>query len=126
MGQRIEDLQTDNGSEFAWEFEKATVWLGIQRYFPRVKTPKDNLQIERLDRTLECEWLYDCNPSLDPEELNPRLTEWLVEYNFNRPHHSLGYLAPMEYIQQELAKIRSPVLPMWPATTGLDKLKGAG
>jgi len=117
VNQPIENLQTDNGSEFAWEFEKATARLGIQRYFSRVKTPKDNPEIERFNQTLEYEWLYDSNLSLDPEEFNPRLTEWLVEYNFNRPHQSLGYLAPMEYIKKELAKIRSPVLPMWSAST---------
>ena len=101
VGQPIENLQTDNGSEFAWEFERAAAKLGIQRYFSRVKTPKDNPEIERFNQTLEYEWLYDSNLSLDPEELNPRLTEWLVEYNFNRPHQSPGYLAPMEYILKE-------------------------
>jgi len=45
-GQTIEKSQTDNGSEFAWEFERATAKLGIQRYFSRVKTTKDNLDIE--------------------------------------------------------------------------------
>jgi len=34
----IENLLTDNGSEFAWEFERAAGSLGIQRYFSRVKT----------------------------------------------------------------------------------------
>ena len=67
--------QTDNGSEFALEFEKATAKLSIQRYFSRVKTPKDNPEIERFNETLEYEWLYNFNLSLDPEELNPRLTE---------------------------------------------------
>jgi len=117
VNQPIENLQTDNGSEFALEFERATVKLGIQRYFSRVRTPKDNPEIERFNQTLEYEWLYNSNLSLDPEELNPRLTEWLIEYNFNRPHQSLGYLAPTEYIERELAKIHSPVLPMWSATT---------
>jgi len=117
VGQPIENLQTDNGSEFAWEFERASAKLGIQRYFSRVKTPKDNPEIERFNQTLEYEWLYDSNLSLDPEELNPRLTEWLIEYNFNRPHQSLGYLSPIEYIVRELANIRNPVLPMWSATT---------
>ena len=117
VDQPIENLQTDNGSEFAWEFERAIVKLGIQRYFSRVKTPKDNPEIERFNETLEYEWLYDSNLSLDPEELNPRLTEWLIEYNFNRPHQSLAYLAPMQYIEKQLAKIRSPVLPMWSAST---------
>jgi putative transposase len=117
VNQPIENLQTDNGSEFAWEFEMATAKLGIQRYFSRVKTPKDNPEIERFNETLEYEWLYDSNLSLDPEELNPLLTEWLIEYNFNRPHQSLAYLTPVEYIEKELAKIRSPVLPMWSAST---------
>ena len=111
VNQPIENLQTDNGSEFALEFERATTKLSIQRYFSRVRTPKDNSEIERFNQTLEYEWLYNFNLSLDPEELNPRLTEWFIEYNFNRLHQSLGYLAPIEYIEKELAKIHSPVLP---------------
>ncbi len=95
----------------------ATTKLGIQRYFSRVKTPQDNPEIERFNQTLEYEWLYDSNLSLDPEELNPRLTEWLIEYNSNRPHQSLGYLSPIEYIEKQLAKICSPLLPMWSGTT---------
>ena len=117
VNQPIQNLQTDNGSEFALEFERATVKLGIQRYFSRVKTPKDNSEVERFNQTLEYEWLYNSNLSLDPKDFNPRLTEWLIEYNFNRPHQSLGYLTPIVYIEKELAKIYSPVLPMWSAST---------
>jgi transposase InsO family protein len=117
INQPIENLQTDNGSEFALEFERATTKLNIQRYFSRVRTPKDNPEIERFNQTLEYEWLYNSNLSLEPEELNPRLTEWLIEYNFNRPHQSLDYLTPIEYIERELAKVCSPVLPMWSAST---------
>jgi len=57
VGQPIENLQTDNGSELAWEFERATAKLGIQSYFSRVKTPNDNPEIERFNETLEYEWL---------------------------------------------------------------------
>ena len=96
---------------------RATAKPGIQGHFSRVKTPKDNPEIERFHETLEYEWLYNFNLSLDPEELNPRLTEWLIEYNFNRPHQSLTYVNPIEYIEKELAKIRSPVLAMWSAST---------
>ena len=117
VAQPIENLQTDNGSEFAWEFERASAGLGIQRYFSRVRTPKGNPEIERFNQTLEYEWLYNCNLSLDPEELNPRLGEWLIEYNFHRPHQSLAYFTPIAYTERELAKIRSPVLPMWSAST---------
>ena len=61
--------------------------------------------------------LWQSHKFLDPEELNPELIEWLIEYNFNRPHQSLGYLAPIQYIERELAKIHSLVLPMSSAST---------
>ena len=80
-------------------------WRGVADLFGF--TTQDRLRV----------WLYNSNLSLDPEELNPGLTEWLIEYNFNRPHQSLGYLAPVEYVERELAKIHSPVLPMWSART---------
>ena len=89
--------QTDNGSEFTLELEKATAKLAIQKCFSRVKTPKDNPEIERSNETLEY--------------------EWLTEYNFNRPHRSIGYLTSVDYIEKELVKICCPVLPMWSAST---------
>jgi transposase InsO family protein len=69
VNQPIENLQRDNGSEFALEFERATTKLNIQRYFSRVKTLEDNPKIERFNQTSEYEWLYNSNLSLDPEEL---------------------------------------------------------
>ncbi|MCM8793995.1 MAG: integrase core domain-containing protein, partial [Candidatus Omnitrophica bacterium] len=86
IDQPIENIQTDNGSEFAHYFEEATKELKIERYFSRVKTPKDNPEAERFNETLEYEWLYDGNLDLDCERFNRNLTEWLIEYNFNRPH----------------------------------------
>ena len=114
--QPLRNLQTDSGSEFAHYFERASVQLGIERYFSRVKTPKDNPEVERFNETLKYEWLYDGHLSMDCDEFNPDLTDWLIEYNFYRPHQSLDYLAPMEWIQKELEKSRK-VLPMSSATT---------
>jgi len=34
------------------------------------------------------------------------------EYNFNRPRQSFDYLAPRVYIDKEVTKIRSLVLPV--------------
>jgi hypothetical protein len=45
-----------------------------------------NPEIERFHETLDYEWLYNFNLSSAPAELNSRLTEWLIEYDFNRPH----------------------------------------
>jgi len=71
VNQPIENFQTDNGSEFAPEFERATAKLGIYRYLSSIKTPKDNLDIERFNETLEYAWLYNFALSLGPQELNP-------------------------------------------------------
>jgi len=118
VDQPTENSQTDNGSEFAWEFAGVVASLGIQRCFFGVKTPRDNPEIDGFNGTLEYEWLHDSNLSVDPEELNPRLTEWLIEHNFNRPHQSLACSTPiqLQYIERELAKICSPALPMWLAS----------
>jgi hypothetical protein len=51
----VENLQTGNGGGFNWEFERATVKSGIQRYFSRVETVKDNPEIERFNETSEYE-----------------------------------------------------------------------
>jgi len=39
-----------------------------------------------------------------------------IEYNSHRPQQSLAYLTPVEHIEKALAKIRSPLSPMWSAT----------
>ena len=116
-----EFLQTDNGSEFAHYFERAAEKLSIERYFSRVKTPKDNPEVERFHETEDVEWFYDGNLILDCDEFNKNLTQWLIEHNFNRPHEALDYLTPIEYIERELVRIRSPsrVLPMWSASTAV-------
>ena len=79
-------------------------------------SPKDNPEIEKFNEILEYEWLYNFNLSLDPEEFNSRLTEWLIENEFNRPYQSLAYQTPVEYIEKEFAKISRQVLPMWSAS----------
>ena len=117
INQQIMNLQTDNGSEFANYFEQASVMLGIQRYFSRVRTPKDNPEVERFNRTLKYEWLYDCNLTTDCDEFNPAVTDWLIEYNFNRPHQALDYLTPMGYIENCNENLKQKVLPMCPAST---------
>ena len=110
---KIENVQTDNGSEFAKDFEKACQSLKVNHYFSRVRTPKDNAVNERFNRTLREEFLALGNVTFDTVELNRRLTEWLVWYNFDRPHQTLKYLSPMCFIQEH-----QEVLPMYSPSTG--------
>jgi len=78
---------------------------------------QDEPGIDRANQTQEYESPCDSNLSLDPEQLNPCLPEWIIKYDLNRAHRSLRYLDPIDYIEGGLAKVRSPVLPMWSAST---------
>jgi IS30 family transposase len=47
---KIENIQTDNGSEFHRHFEAACQQLSLEHYWSRIKTPKDNAVNERFNR----------------------------------------------------------------------------
>jgi hypothetical protein len=98
----------DNGSEFELYFKSACLKLKIQQYYSRVRTPKDNPNNERFNRTLQEEFIQLGNFHSNPEVFNLRLTEWLIEYNFHRPHTALNYQTPIEF---------SKVLPMYSSCT---------
>ena len=109
---RIENLQTDNGSEFAKEFRTAAVSLSLPHYFSRPKTPTDNPFDERFNRTLDEEFIQLGNMTTDCAVFNRKLTDWLIEYNFKRPHQTLGYEVPVEYHYKN-----QKVSPMYPSST---------
>lgn len=87
----------DNGGEFKKLFGQACRRLSIEQYWSRPKTPKDNPDNERFNRTVREEFLELSGFHSDPAACNRKLTEWLVEYNFRRPHESLSYKTPVEY-----------------------------
>mgnify|MGYP001117036175 CR=1 FL=1 len=109
---KIENIQTDNGSEFKKYFEKSCQQLNIPQYYSRLKTPKDNAVCERFNRTLKEEFIQLGNMTDNTVLFNQRLTEWLVEYNFKRPHQSLDYMAPINFSYKY-----HKVLPMYPSST---------
>lgn len=109
----ILNIQTDNGSEFYYEFEDALQAMATLHWFSRPRTPKDNPMVERFNETLEYEWLNDGHFTPNVSKFNQALTEWLVEYNFVRPHQALAYQTPVEYITQNAPRL----LPMWSVST---------
>lgn len=98
----------DNGSEFHKLFQNTLKELNITQYFSRPHTPKDNPVCEKFNQTLQQEFIDLGNFTADCQEFNRLLTEWLIEYNFVRPHQSLGYIAPIQFTEKTLK-----VLPMW-------------
>jgi len=107
------NLHHDNGSEFEKDFKKACIELSLPQWYSRVRTPTDNPVLERFNRTIQEEFIDMIDIGLeDVGEFNGRLLDWLIEYNSIRPHQTLDYLTPLEYIDQK------SLLPMSSSHTG--------
>ena len=96
----IRALQVDGGSEFAAEFEQACQQRGLHLFVLPPRSPKLNGAVERANRT-HTEEFYQVNPcSLQMNKLNRELRQWEKIYNTVRPHQSLGYLTPRQFLLQ--------------------------
>ncbi len=93
----VPHVHSDNGSEFHKEFQALCRELRISQWWSRPRTPKDNPSLERFNQTLQYEWLNDGHFTPDCERFNVALTDWLLIYNFHRPHETLAYKTPIQY-----------------------------
>lgn len=96
----IKGIQVDGGSEFKADFELLCQERGIPLFVLPPRSPKLNGCVERGNRTHREEFyeVYDLDWSV--VGLRPDLLRWEDIYNTIRPHESLGYLTPQEYITQ--------------------------
>jgi transposase InsO family protein len=96
----VKAIQVDGGSEFKAEFEAACQQRGIHLFVLPPRSPKLNGSVERGNRTHREEFyeVYDLDWTVG--HLRPDLLNWEAVYNTIRPHRSLGYLTPQEYITQ--------------------------
>ena len=101
----IDELQTDNGSEFALHFEQACTSLGLTHFHTYPRSPKMNPFIERFNRTISDDFIMLNRPLLrdDVSAFNEKLVDWLLWYNIKRPHESLGLVSPLRYIVSTLS-----------------------
>jgi len=72
---KIDNILTDNGSEFQKHFERACQKLGLDRYYSRIRQPKDNPVCERFNRTLNEEFIQLGNSTSNITIFNSNLTE---------------------------------------------------
>jgi putative transposase len=120
---KIAVVLSDNGSEFAKYFDEACRKLKITHIYTRVKTPKDNSVDERFNRTIQEEFMETdeyfepCLAEDDLSKANQHLTNWLIFYNFERPHQTLKYLSPIEWYNTHYQL--QGVSPMYPAITSV-------
>lgn len=92
-------IQTDNGSEFLGEFNTYTKQQNIKHEFIYPRSPKINGVVERFNRTIQEEFLVRQDEiSYDKNLFKQKLTNYLIWYNTKRPHQSLNYMTPKDYL----------------------------
>ena len=94
----VKALQVDGGSEFAAEFEQACQQKELLLFVLPPKSPKLNGHVERSHRTHNEEFYQVQAESDQLPVLNRQLRRWEKTYNCVRPHQSLAYLTPLEFI----------------------------
>lgn len=98
----IKIWQSDNGSENLGEFDQQLKKDSIPHLFIYPNCPKIDTFIERYNRTLQDEFI---DPNLDTIHDKgvfwQKLSDYIIYYNAERPHHSLGFKSPLQYFLQE-------------------------
>jgi putative transposase len=96
----VKAIQVDGGSEFCAEFEQACKKRGIRLFVLPPRSPKLNGCVERANRT-HTEEFYDVYPMIyTVAGIRAAQSKWEDIYNTVRPHQALGYLTPLQYLQQ--------------------------
>ena len=105
----VRAIQVDGGSEFQDAFEKECQERGIKLFVLPPRSPKLNGHVERAQRTHTEEFYEVTDSSFEIGELNQALLKWEKVYNTIRPHQSLGYLTPQQFLEQYQQQRREDV-----------------
>lgn len=99
---RVEQIQTDNGSEFQAAFHWHVLDRGIRHVYIKPATPRLNGKVERSHRIDDEEFyrLLDGVLVDNTALFNTKLQEWEHFYNFERPHGALGGKTPYERLRE--------------------------
>ena len=89
-------LNSDQGSQFTSSEYKAFLRSqGIIQSMDGKSRWADNIMIERWFRSLKVEEIYP-NEYAAPRDLRQAISEYIRQYNHERPHEALGYRKPTE------------------------------
>ena len=103
-------IQVDGGSEFEAVFEEECRRRRIGLFVLPPNSPKLNGYVEQAHLTHTEEFYEVTDSSFNIAELNSELLVWGKVYNTVRPHQSLGYLTPKEFLECYKEKERKEVL----------------
>ena len=94
-------MRVDNGPEFI--SAKLDVWCkenNITLVFIQPGKPMQNAYVERCNGNIRRE-LLNAYVFKSLDEVRNKAEEWRMDYNCTRPHSSLGYIPPSEYIKSK-------------------------
>jgi transposase InsO family protein len=97
----VRAIQVDGGSEFCSDFEWECQRRGIRLFVLPPKSPKLNGSVERAQRSHTEEFYEVEEIPWTVEGLTLELLRWEKTYNTVRPHQALGYLTPLQFLQQQ-------------------------
>ena len=93
-----QEIRVDNGPEFI--SEKLATWARLNRVrleHIQPGNPSQNAYIERFNRTYR-EDVLDMYIFRTLDEVRNITTEWMYDYNYNRPHNALGGIPPRAFL----------------------------
>lgn len=95
LGICFKAILTDNGPAYrSRAMAVACKTLGLKHRFTRPYTPRTNGKAERFIQTALREWAYARSYG-NSNERSQELRPWLHQYNWHRPHSSLGLSPPI-------------------------------
>ena len=104
-GIRVTAVITDNGSCYrSRAFARLLRRLGLRHIRTRPYTPRTSGKAERFIQTALREWAYACAYDHSDQRAQA-LPGWLHQYNWHRPHASLGYLPPTSRLNADLNNV---------------------
>jgi len=106
----VKAIQVDGGAEFEAIFEEECQKRGIKLFVLPPRSPKLNGAVERAHRTHTEEFYEVTESSFDLCELREELLEWERVYNTVRPHQALGYVTPLNFLEQRKYYERKEVM----------------
>jgi len=97
---KIHTIQTDNGGEFLKLFHQYLEDQHIKHVFIYPNSPKLNGVVERFNRTIQEEFINRSEDfGVHEQRFQTKLARYVVWYNHRRPHSSLGYQSPVQFMQ---------------------------
>ena len=108
---QVEQVQTDNGSEFQSKFHWHVLDRGIRHVYIKPRTPRLNGKVERSHRIDNEEFyrMLDHGVIIDDANVfNDKLQEWEDYCNFHRPHGGLDGQTPYERLRQQRLRCHPP------------------